>query len=71
MNLRNSLAQKEDSEDGELNPSYKRNPIPSYKRNLGSDVVSFCYVLKTTKNPGNKVSRKTELVSIRVNVTLD
>ena len=33
-------------------------------------VVSFCYDLKTT-NPGNKVSRKTELVSIRVNVTLD
>ena len=35
-----------------------------------SFVVSFCYDLKTT-NPGDKVSRKVELVSIRVNVTLD
>ena len=33
-------------------------------------VVSFRYGLKQ-QNPGNKVSRKTEIVSIRVNVTLD
>ena len=33
-------------------------------------VVSFCYGLKQ-QNPGNYVSRKTEIVSVRVNVTLD
>ena len=34
------------------------------------DVVSFCYDLKTT-NPRIRITRKIELVSIRVNVTLD
>ena len=34
-----------------------------------SSVVSFCYGLKTT-NPWKQISRKTELVSVRVNVTL-
>ena len=33
-------------------------------------VVSICYPLKQ-QNPGNKVSKKTELVSIRINLTLD
>ena len=40
-----------------------------------SSILTYCskflLCLKPTKNPGNKVSRKTELVSIRVNVTLD
>ena len=35
-----------------------------------ASVVSFCYDLKQ-QNPRNKVFRKTEIVSIRVNVTLD
>ena len=37
---------------------------------IKTTVVSFGYVLNN-KNPRNYVSRKTELVSIRVIVTLD
>jgi hypothetical protein len=35
-----------------------------------TSVVSFCFLLKQ-QNLGNKISTKTKLVSIRVNVTLD
>ena len=44
------------------------DPIANHGLTLG--VVSFWYDLKTT-NPGKQVSRKTEPMSIRVNVTLD
>jgi hypothetical protein len=51
-----------------------------YRRSFGFWFVSMTYVvtcvvsfwfLSQQQNPGNNVSRKTELVFIRVNVTLD
>jgi hypothetical protein len=41
----------------------------NYFRRFIHGVVSFWFFSKQ-QNPGNNVSRKTELVSIRVNVTL-